>query len=113
VPFIGDLIGVAASSIILMEANRLGAPRSLMTRMSFNVAVEGIVGLVPLAGDLFDAGWKANQKNVRLLTGWMDQPHQAQRRSRRFVVLLVVGLVALLGACSLGTWLLLKALFGS
>jgi len=112
-PFIGDLIGVAASSIILMEANRLGVSRSIMTRMAFNVAVEGVVGLVPFLGDLFDAGWKANQKNVRLLTDWMDRPHQAERGSRRFVVLLVLGLALLLGACSLGTWLLLKALFGS
>jgi len=85
----------------------------VMTRMAFNVAVEGIVGIVPFIGDLFDAGWKANQKNVRLLTEWMDRPHQAERGSRRFVVLLVLGLALLLGACSLGTWLLLKALFGS
>ena len=113
VPFIGDLIGVLASSIILAEANRLGVSRAVMTRMAFNVAVEGIVGLVPLIGDLFDAGWKANQKNVRLLTEWLDRPHHAERRGRRFVVLLTLGLVALLGACSLGTWLLLKALFGS
>lgn len=113
VPFIGDLIGVAASSIILMEANRLGVSRSVMTRMAFNVAVEGIVGLVPFAGDIFDAGWKANQKNVRLLGEWLDRPHHAERGSRRFVVLLALGLAALVGVCSLGTWALLKALFGS
>jgi hypothetical protein len=113
VPFIGDLIGVLASSIILLEANRLGVSRSVMTRMAFNVAVEGIVGIVPFIGDVFDAGWKANEKNVRLLTDWMDRPHKTERGSRRFVLLLALGLVVLLGACSLGTWLLLKALFGS
>jgi hypothetical protein len=84
-----------------------------MTRMGFNVAVEGIVGLVPLFGDLFDAGWKANQRNVRLLTEWMEQPHKAERGNRRFVTLLALSLIALLGACSLGTWLLLRAIFGS
>src|SRR3954465_606939 len=52
IPFLGDLIGVLASRIILMEANRLGVSRSVMTRMAFNVAVEGIVGLVPILGDL-------------------------------------------------------------
>jgi hypothetical protein len=113
IPFIGDLVGVAASSIILAEANRLGVSRTVMTRMAFNVAVEGIVGIVPFFGDIFDAGWKANQKNVRLLTEWMDRPHHAERGSRRFVVLLVLGLVVLLGACSAGTWLLIKALFGT
>ena len=111
VPFIGDLIGVLASSIILAEANRLGVSRSIMTRMAFNVAVEGIVGIVPLFGDLFDAGWKANQKNVRLLTDWMDHPHKAERGSRWFVFFMVLGIAVLLGACSLGTWALFKALF--
>jgi len=81
--------------------------------MAFNVAVEGVVGIVPFIGDLFDAGWKANQKNVALLTAWMDQPHQAERGSRRFVVLLAAGLIALIAVCSLGTWWLVKALFGA
>jgi hypothetical protein len=113
VPFIGDLIGALASSIILMEANRLGVSRSVMTRMAFNVAVEGVVGIIPFIGDIFDAGWKANQKNVRLLGDWLDRPHKTERGSRRFVILLVLALLALLGACSVGTWLLLKALFAS
>lgn len=112
VPFIGDLIGVLASSIILFEANRLGVSRAVMARMTFNVAVEGVVGLIPFAGDLFDAGWKANQRNVRLLTQWMEQPHKAQRSGRQFVFLLALGILLLLGLCSLGVWLLIGALFG-
>src|SRR3954466_7379955 len=63
-PFIGDLIGVALSSYILAEANRMGVGRAILTRMAFNVAIEGVVGIVPLFGDAFDATWKANQKNV-------------------------------------------------
>jgi hypothetical protein len=35
--------------------------------MALNVAVEALVGSVPIAGDLFDAAWKANQRNVALL----------------------------------------------
>ena len=112
IPFVGDLIGVAASSIILAEANRLGVSRPVLMRMTFNVAVEGIVGIVPFVGDLFDAGWKANQKNVRLLTEWLDRPHQAERGSRWFVVLLTLSLIALLGVCSLGAWALFRAIFG-
>jgi len=112
VPVIGDLIGVLASSIILFEANRIGVGRAVMARMTFNVAVEGLVGLIPFAGDLFDAGWKANQRNVRLLTQWMEQPHKAERSSRQFVVLFVVGLLLLLGLCSAGVWLAISAIFG-
>ena len=38
-----------------------------MGRMIFNVAVEGLAGAVPVAGDLFDIGWRANRRNVRAL----------------------------------------------
>jgi Domain of unknown function (DUF4112) len=108
VPVLGDLIGVALSGYIVAEANRLGAPRALLTRMAFNVAIEGIVGVVPLLGDLFDAGWKANQRNVRLLDAWLDHPHRAARGSRVFVAILVLAFVALAGLSFAGVYLLLK-----
>ena len=95
VPFIGDLVGVLLSSTILVEAARLGAGRSVLARMALNVAVEGLAGLVPLAGDVFDAAWKANQRNVRLLNQWLDQPQRAERSSVLLVAGLVAGLVAL------------------
>jgi hypothetical protein len=102
VPLLGDLIGVALSSFILAEANRLGAPRTLLLRMAVNVAVDGVVGLIPFLGDAFDAGWKANQKNVRLLGAWLDHPHRAERGNRAFVAALVL---ALLGFAALCFWL--------
>src|SRR5687767_7792816 len=59
IPGLGDLAGVLLSSYIVREAARIGAPPSVLTRMAFNVAVEGLVGIVPFAGDVFDAVWKA------------------------------------------------------
>jgi len=111
VPVIGDLIGVLASSIIVVEANRLGVPRSVLTRMAFNVAVEGIVGMIPFLGDVFDAGWKANQRNVRLLNLWMEQPHRTTRSSRLLVAGLVAGLAAFVGVCGYAGYMLLRWLF--
>jgi hypothetical protein len=110
VPFIGDLIGVLASSYIVAEANRLGVSRAVLTRMALNVAIEGIVGIVPLFGDLFDAGWKANQKNVRLLSAWSERPHHTERSSRLFVVLLLLGLAAFLTACGALAYALVRML---
>ena len=110
VPVLGDLIGVALSGIILAEANRLGAPRALLIRMAFNVAVDGLVGFVPFLGDAFDAAWKCNQKNVRLLEAWLDHPHRAQRGNRLFVALLVLGLVAFFAAGAAAVYFLLSAL---
>jgi hypothetical protein len=66
-PGFGDIAASALSCWLLYEAYRLGVPRTLLSRMVFNVAVEGLVGAVPVAGDLFDIGWRANRRNVRLL----------------------------------------------
>jgi len=101
VPFIGDLAGVLASSYILAEAARLGVGRSVLLRMALNVAVEGIVGVVPLAGDVFDAAWKANQRNVRLLERWMDEPRRAQHASAALVAGIALALLALVVAALL------------
>ena len=111
-PFIGDLIGVLASSYIIAEANRLGVSRTVLTRMALNVAIEGIVGIVPFFGDLFDAGWKANQKNVRLLTAWAERPHRVERSSHAVIVLLVLALAAFLAGCGYLAYLLVRALVG-
>lgn len=92
VPFLGDAAGVLLSAFIVRQAARLGAPRSLLMRMAMNVAIEGLVGMIPLAGDLFDAAWKANQRNARLLGNYLDNPIKTTRSSR----LLVGGLLLVL-----------------
>ena len=67
VPGLGDAVGLLFSSYIVFEAARLGAPKSVLARMVYNVALEFIIGVIPIIGDLFDAVWKANIRNVRLL----------------------------------------------
>ena len=113
IPFLGDLIGVLASTYILAEAGRMGVGRAVLARMAFNVAVEGVVGIVPLFGDVFDAAWKANVRNVRLLEAWAARPHKVERTSRLFVIILTLGLVIFVSLCVALTWLLLKALFAT
>ncbi|MFE1600078.1 DUF4112 domain-containing protein [Methylobacterium sp. ID0610] len=73
VPVIGDAITTAISSYVIWEARRLGAPRWLLARMAANVAVDGVVGVVPFFGDIFDAAFKANRRNVRLLRRHLER----------------------------------------
>ncbi len=68
-PGIGDAAGLALSSYIILEAWRIGAPAPILLRMIANVVVDGAVGSVPIAGDLFDVVWKANRRNMELLLG--------------------------------------------
>jgi len=67
VPGAGDLVSSFASLYIVQVAHRIGVSRLTLTRMTFNILCDWIVGSIPLAGDVFDIFWKANQKNVKLL----------------------------------------------
>ena len=100
-PFLGDLVGVLASSYILAEAARIGVSRSVLLRMALNVAIEGVVGAIPIAGDVFDAAFKANQRNVRLLNRWLEQPRQAHRASLFLIAGIALGLVAIVAVALL------------
>jgi hypothetical protein len=76
IPVVGDLIASALSLWLVREARMLGAPWYLTARMLANVALEGTVGMVPIAGDAFDVMFRANIRNMRLLRRWIDkQPH--------------------------------------
>ncbi|WP_413990201.1 DUF4112 domain-containing protein [Labrys okinawensis] len=67
IPGFGDWAGVLLSSIIVIEAVRIGVPRVLLARMIVNVAIEGALGTVPVAGDVIDIFWRANRQNMTLL----------------------------------------------
>ena len=109
-PGVGDLVGGAFSLYIILESAKLGAPRSLLARMGWNVAVDVLVGTVPLLGDLFDAGWKANVRNLALLERQVHRPAESARANRRFVMLVGAALFLLLAGAAALTVLLVKLL---
>jgi hypothetical protein len=66
-PGAGDVASSVVSIYIFTAANRYGVPRITIVRMALNIAIDLIVGALPVVGDLFDAYWKSNQRNVELL----------------------------------------------
>lgn len=98
VPGVGDLVGGAFSLYIIMQSARIGVPRALLARMGWNVAVETVVGAVPLLGDLFDAGYKANLRNLALLQQHLDRPRESRRAGRKFAILLAGAVLLLIAA---------------
>ena len=106
VPGVGDVVPTAASAYIVAEAAALGVPRATLLRMCLNLLVDAVVGSVPLVGDAFDAVWRANDRNVRLLEARLADP-DGERRDRRavavlggvvFVSVLAVGVAAVAAA---------------
>jgi hypothetical protein len=104
VPGVGDLAGGAVGAIGLWTGWRLGAPLAILLQMLLNTGLDVLLGAIPIAGDLFDVGWRSNTRNAALLQRWLDRPHQTHARSR----VLLVGLLAvplLLGVAAV--WLVL------
>lgn len=79
VPALGDAAGALISGYLILESARLGAPRTLLARMAGNVALELLVGTVPLVGDIFDFAFKANRRNYRLLERHLERAAPPQR----------------------------------
>jgi hypothetical protein len=67
VPIVGDLVATIAGSFILIAARQLGVPAMLLLRMAYHQLVNGLIGSVPLFGDLFSFTYKSNAKNAALM----------------------------------------------
>lgn len=88
IPYIGDVIGLAISGVLLLVMARNGASGMVALKMAGNILLDAVVGVFPLVGDLFDLGYKANRRNVNLL-----QEHYREGRhqgSALWVILLVL-----------------------
>lgn len=72
IPGAGDLISTAFSTYIIFLAARFGLPREILVKMILNISLEAVVGTVPLVGDLFDAYYKSNIRNLKLLEQHLD-----------------------------------------
>jgi len=71
-PVAGDSVMSVVSMYIVLEAANLGVPMPVVARMIVNIAVDTVGGSVPVLGTLFDAAWKANRRNVRLVEEHVD-----------------------------------------
>jgi hypothetical protein len=68
VPVAGDTLTALWSAWMVIEARRMGAPTSLVARMVGNLALDWAVGSIPVVGTISDVAFKANRRNVKLLT---------------------------------------------
>ena len=95
VPGLGDVAGAALACYLVLLAQRLGAPRSVLVRMLGNVAADTIGGTGPVLGDAFDVAFKSNTRNLALLERALQLPEDT-RRASWLVVALTLAVLALL-----------------
>lgn len=110
-PGVGDALTAASSLSLFWLAVQRGVPRVVLARMAVNVAIDALFGAVPLVGDLFDFGWKANRKNLQLIERATRDGRA--RSAADYAIIALFGLLVL-SAISLPfllAGLLIKALF--
>jgi hypothetical protein len=73
VPGVGDIAAAGVSFYIVAQAARAGVPAGVLARMVVNVALDAVVGAIPVLGDLFDFAFKANLRNARLMEEYLDR----------------------------------------
>lgn len=95
VPGGGDTVGTLLSAYIVLEALRFNLPKETLVRMVSNLALDGVLGTMPLLGDLFDLGWKANSQNLALLEEHAAHPDDSRAADRGFVIFIAVVVVAM------------------
>lgn len=105
IPGVGDALTAGISGYALLAAARTGAPASVLARMAGNILLDTIVGAVPVLGDLFDLGFKANRRNLRILERFAAAPGPTRKASRGVLAAAAaVVLLIIVGAVSLALW---------
>lgn len=85
VPGVGDAITGLIGAYLIYEAQRLGIPRSAVLRMVANIAFDTAVGAIPVAGDIWDFFFRANDRNMQILARHLgglpiDVPYEDAKR---------------------------------
>ncbi|MGB9032455.1 MAG: DUF4112 domain-containing protein [Acidobacteriaceae bacterium] len=96
IPGLGDVIAGIASFVLVFAAWIRGVPYVTLIRMMVNLAIEVLIGSIPLFGDVFDIAWKANRRNYRLMMRHLHQPHQHTWKDYVFLFSLLAAVLAIL-----------------
>ena len=91
IPGIGDIIGGVLSTWIIAGALRHRVPGHIILRMVANIALDLLLGAVPVAGDVFDFLFEENMKNMRLLEKYRDR--RQPPRSTKGILLVIIAVV--------------------
>ncbi len=98
IPGIGDTGSALVSAFALIQAVRTGIPKIVLARMSMNILLNEVIGIVPVLGDAFSFWFKSNARNHALLQQHLQAPRKAQASDWFFVFGILLALVVVVGA---------------
>ena len=107
IPVVGDMAGLVLSGYVLLEAQRAGASREVKVKMLRNMGIDFLGGLLPVVGDAFDAVYKANVRNTRLLRNYLEEQLAEEAPPPPFPWKVLIGLSILFAVVTGGLSLIL------
>ena len=100
-PGLGDTGSALVSAFALIQAARLGVPKILLARMSLNILINELIGIVPVIGDAFSFWFKSNARNYQIIKDHAAAPGRASRKSDWIFVIAVLVLLFGIVCCGL------------
>jgi Domain of unknown function (DUF4112) len=97
IPGVGDWLGLGISTVLVMAIMRRGVGFGMLLKMMGNILLDGMIGTIPLVGDIFDFRHKANRRNVEMLRQYYtDNPNPpSAKRSFFWIGMMLLAFVIL------------------
>lgn len=111
IPGVGDFFTTATSFYIIYQAAHLGASSSTLIRMALNVAIENVLEVIPVIGNIFDFYWKSNNRNIQLLENHLKQPTRETIKSRMILALIFMIFMIILFIAFYTSYILFKSVY--
>lgn len=91
IPGLGDVTSFTFSSFLILLMARKGVSGKVVTLMVINVVIDTVIGSIPILGTIFDAYYKANNRNVRLLKKhYQEGKYQGSGKGVMIITLIVL-----------------------
>ncbi len=102
IPGLGDIAGALIGMLIVLRAVQAGIPRVAIARMMTNIAIDTLVGSIPIFGDAFDFVFKSNIKNLRIYEDALARGKNATARHWGFFLTLLAAIGLFAGMIVMG-----------
>ena len=113
IPNVGDTLTSFASFYILLAGVRYGVPKITLLRMAINIAIDYVIGSVPIIGDALDFFWKSNDMNMKLIRERATGKGKGSTSDYVFIFVLIGLLVLLLIGSIVASVVILSYVFTS
>ena len=110
IPGGGDILGSLLGIYTVMIAARRKVSPVVIARMLMNLAGDAVLGFIPFLGDIVDFGFKANQRNVELLSERVEHGGRATPRDWLILVGAVLAFIAVISLVIYGIVALVRAI---